>query len=69
MIISMLRTPNVKFLFGSRGPDGPDLQSPFGRKFELSVEHSLPDDRRSMSRNVAEKHYDSRRDKLKNREK
>ena len=29
---------NVKFLSGSRGPDGPDLPSPFGRKFQLSVQ-------------------------------
>ena len=28
--------------------------------------HTLPDDGRSISRNVAEKHYDSRRDKLRN---
>ena len=28
--------------------------------------HTLPDDGRSISRNVAEKHYDSRHDKLKN---
>ena len=28
--------------------------------------HTLPDDGRSISRNVAEKHYDSRHDKLRN---
>ena len=28
--------------------------------------HTLPDDRRSMSQKVTEKHYDSRHDKLKN---
>ena len=28
--------------------------------------HTLPDDGRSISRNVAEKHYDSRPDKLRN---
>ena len=28
--------------------------------------HTLPDDGRSISRNVAEKHYDSTHDKLKN---
>ena len=28
--------------------------------------HTLPDDGRSISRNVAEKHYDSRYDKLRN---
>ena len=29
---------NVKFPSGSRGPHGPDLPSPFGRKFQLSVQ-------------------------------
>ena len=29
-----------------------------------SVVHTLPDDGRSISQNVAEKHYDSRHDKL-----
>ena len=28
----------VKFLTDSRGPHGPDLPSPFGRKFQLSVQ-------------------------------
>ena len=50
---------------GRGGPDRPDLQSPSGRKFRLSV-HSLPDDGRSISRSAAKKHYDSRHDKLKN---
>ena len=50
---------------GSRGPHEPDLPSPCGRKFHISL-HILPDDGRSISRNIAEKHYDSRHDKLKN---
>ena len=63
---SMLSILKMSSIFsGSRGPDGPDLPSPFGWKFQLSV-HTLPDDGRSISRNVAEKHYDSRHDKLKN---
>ena len=53
---------------GSRGPSEPDLRSPFGRKFQLSALHTSPDDVRGISRNVAEKHYDSGHDKLKNRE-
>ena len=28
---------NVKFLSGSRGPHGPDLSSPFGRKFHFAL--------------------------------
>ena len=40
-LLIMLSTPNVKLLSGSRGPDGPDLQSPFGRKFQLSVQFRL----------------------------
>ena len=55
----------LSILSGSRDPDGPDLPSPLGRIFQLSV-HTLPDDGRSISGNVAEKHYDSRHDKLKN---
>ena len=35
---------------------------PTGENFTF---HTLPDDGRSISRNVAEKHYDSRHDKLK----
>ena len=31
----MLSIPNVKFFNGSRGPHGPDLPSPFGRKFQI----------------------------------
>ena len=38
-------------------PSGENSSFPF---------HTLPDDGRSMSRIVAEKHYDSRHDKLKN---
>ena len=35
-IFSMLSIyQNVKFLTGSRGPHGPDLPSPFARKFQL----------------------------------
>ena len=64
--LSMLSILIMLSIFsGSRGPDGPDLPSLYGRKFQLSV-HNLPDDGRSISRNVAEKHYDSRHDKLKN---
>ena len=37
---------------GSRGPHWPGLPSPFGRKFHFAL-HSLPDDGRSISRNVA----------------
>ena len=48
---------------GSRGSHGPDLPSPSGRKFQFSA-HTLPDDERSIPRKVAEKHYDSRHDKL-----
>ena len=33
---------------------------------KISFQHTLPDDGRSISRNVAEKHYDSRHDKLRN---
>ena len=33
-------------------------------EFQLLVSHTLPDDERSISRNVAEKRYDSRHDKL-----
>ena len=29
------------FLTGSRGPHGPDLPSPFGRKFQLLVQSDL----------------------------
>ena len=50
---SMLSILKMFSIFsGSRGPDGPDLPSLFGRKFQLSV-HSLPEDERSISRNVA----------------
>ena len=56
-------TKTVKFLSGSRGRHGLDLPSPLGQKFQVSV-HILPDDGRSISRNVARKHYDSRHDKL-----
>ena len=31
----MLSIPNVKFFTGSRGPHGPDLPSPFERKFQI----------------------------------
>ena len=55
----------LSFFTGSRGPHGPDLPSPFGRKFQISL-HTLPDDGRSISRNVAKKQYDSRHDKLRN---
>ena len=55
----------LSFFTGSRGPHGPDLPSPFRRKFQISL-HTLPDDGRSISRNVAEKHHDSRHDKLRN---
>ena len=30
-------TKNVKFLSGIRGPQGPDLSSPCGRKFQFLV--------------------------------
>ena len=64
--LSMLSILKMLSIFsGSRGPDGPDLPLPFWRKFQLSV-HTLLDDGRSISRNVAEKHDDSRHDKLKN---
>ena len=53
----------LSFFSGSGGTPGPDLPSPFGRKFLF---HTLPDDGRSISQNVAEKHYDSRHDKLRN---
>ena len=36
---------------------------PSGENFSFDT---LPDDGRSISRNVAEKHYDSRHDKLRN---
>ena len=63
---SMLSILKMLSIFsGSRVPDGPDLPSPFGQTFQLSV-HTLADDGRSISRNVAEKHYGSRHDKLKN---
>ena len=55
---------NVKFLSGSRRPHGPDLPSPCGRKLQFQSVHTLLDDGRSISRNVAEKHHDSRHDKL-----
>ena len=48
---------------GSRGPHWLDLPSSCGHKFHISL-HTLPDDGRSISRNVAEKHSDSRHDKL-----
>ena len=35
-----------------------------GENSSFSSVHILPDDGRSISRNVAEKHYDSRHDKL-----
>ena len=38
---------------------------PSGENFKFKL--SLPDDGRSISRNVAEKHYDSRHDKLRNK--
>ena len=53
---------NVEFLPASKGPHGPDLLSPSGRKFQF--QYTLPNYGRSISRNVAEKHYDSRHDKL-----
>ena len=63
---SMLSIVKLLSIFsGSRGPDGPDLPSPFVREFHFAL-HTLPDDGRSISRNVAEKHYDSRHYKLKN---
>ena len=31
---------NVKFLSGSGDPDGPNLPSPFGQKFQLSVQRN-----------------------------
>ena len=62
-MLSILKT--LSLFSGSRGPHGPDLPSPCGRKFQISL-HNLPDDGRSISRNVAEKHNDSRHDKLKN---
>ena len=52
----------LSFFSGSRGTHGPDLPSSFGRKFLIY----LFDDGSSISRNVAEKHYDSRHDKLRN---
>ena len=58
------KTERVRFSM-SRGTSGPDLPSPFGRKFLFHF-HTLPDDGRSISRNVAEKYYDSRHDKLRN---
>ena len=62
----MLSIQNVKLFSGSKGPDGPDLQSPFWRKFHISL-HTLSDDVRSISQNVAEKRHDSRHNKLKNK--
>ena len=47
----------LSILSGSRAPDGPDLPSPLGRKFQLSVTPCLM---------MGEVHYDSRHDKLKN---
>ena len=38
----------LSILSDSRRPDGPDLPSPLGRKFQLSV-HTLPDHGRSIS--------------------
>ena len=63
-MLSILKT--LSLLSGSRGPHGPDLPSPCGRKFHISLHLTLPDDGRSISRNVAEKHHDSRHDKLTN---
>ena len=56
----------LNFFSGSRGPHRPDLPSPCGQEFHFLFIHTLPDDGRSISRNVAKKHYDSRHDKLKN---
>ena len=42
----------LSILSGSRGPEGPDVPSPLGQKFQLSV-HTLPNDGSSISRNVA----------------
>ena len=57
-------TKNVKFLSGSGGSNGPDLRSPWRAKIPVSVQFTLADDGRSISRNVAKKHHDSRHDKL-----
>ena len=48
----MVRFFYVKFLSASRSPRGPDLPSPSRRKSQFSV-HTLPDDGRSISRDVA----------------
>ena len=62
MIFSVKYDKNVKLVSGSRGPHGPDLRSPYGRKSQLSV-HTLSVDGRSICRNVSEKLHDSRHDK------
>ena len=62
-MLSILKT--LSLFSGSSGPHGPDLPSPYERKFHISL-HTSPDNGRSISRNAAEKHYDSRHDKLKN---
>ena len=54
-MLSILKT--LSLFSGSGGSHGPDLPSPYGRKFHISL-HTLPDDGRSISRNVAEKRYD-----------
>ena len=52
-------TKNVKVPSGGRDHDRPELSSPCGRKFQSQFQfHTLPDDGRSISRNVAEKDYD-----------
>ena len=62
-MLSILKT--LSLFSGSRDPRGPHLPSPFVRKFHISL-HTLPDDERSISRIVAEKHFYSRQDELKN---
>ena len=60
----MLSTPKMlSFFSGSGGTPGLIYHRPSGENFSFDT---LPDDGRSISRNVAEKHYDSRHDKLRN---
>ena len=58
---------NVKFFSGSRGTHGPIYHRPSGENFSFA-RHTLPDDGRSVSQNLAGKHYDSRHDKLRKQE-
>ena len=68
VITKIQRVQNSFIRLALRLLHGPDLPSPFGRKFQIRIRisHTLPDDGRSISRNVSEKHYDSRHDKLRN---